>query len=164
MGFAINVPPAFSRKRLLTPFGTASARNDHPTLPQSHRLGTGMQRRSRHSSIRPGNPSRFSPSAAVARSHHLSSRAAPRRPAPTHPFNLDSTLATINRGVPIPALTARSRDQRRRMPRRYREPSMDSSSDGESLGTSGGGGVEVDPAESGSSGGSSSQTLGRSQV
>ncbi|KAI6803892.1 hypothetical protein KC332_g14837 [Hortaea werneckii] len=143
--------------------GWASARTEHPTLPQNHRLGTGMQHRSRHSSIRPADASRFSPSATGARSHHHSSRAAPRRPAPTHPFNLDSTLATINRNVPIPAPTARPRDQGRRMRRRYREPSIDRSSDEESLGISGGDGVEVGPAASGSSGGSS-QTLGRSQV
>ncbi|KAI6842835.1 hypothetical protein KC332_g3988 [Hortaea werneckii] len=159
--------------------GWASARGEHPTLPQNHRLGTGMQRRSRHSSIRPSDPSRFSPSAAVARSHqnpshapsrgfqpsgpasriHLRTHSGPlsRRPAPTHPFNLDSTLATINRNVPVPA--ARPRAQGRSIPRRYRESSNDSS-DGESMGTLGD--VEVDLTESDSSG-ESSQTLGREE-
>ncbi|KAI7083579.1 hypothetical protein KC356_g7443 [Hortaea werneckii] len=159
--------------------GRASARGEHPTLPRNHRLGTGMQRRSRHSSMRPVDPSRFSPSAAVARSHqnpshdpsrgvqpsgpasriHLRTHSGPlsRRAAPMHPFNLDSTLATINRNVPVPA--ARPRAQLPLITRRYRESSNDSS-DGESMGTSGG--VEVDLTASDSSG-ESSQTLGREE-
>lgn len=147
-------------------------------MPENHRLETCMQRRSRHSNVRPEDPSRFSPSpsAAVARSNQPPSRApssrgfqpsgsasrihlqtqrgaVPRRSVPTHPFNLDNTLASINRNVHVPA--ARPRDQRRGIPRRYRESSMDSSG-GESRDASGG--VEVDLTDSDSSG-DSSQTL-----